>query len=771
MGPFNRVLLGLKGFTVREEDMDKLSRVACLIALFTGAETVFAEVNSLSLNLEPAPAVEEIIVTARKREENLQDIPLSLKAFDINALKASELGYFDQLMSSTPNVQIDFTNNNGGSSNSASAFIRGVGQSDFLLTTDPGVGVYLDGVYIARSIGAIPDLQDIERIEVLRGPQGTLYGRNTIGGAINLVSRRPGHEPSADLSVRAGNFDRHDVQATFNTPILGDEVLARMSVASLVRGGYADRLVAGDNLGDEDRLVWRGRLLWHPRDALTLDLAMDYSRIREQSTPTTLLWKRDPASFASGALTTVYNTFVAPTNTVPGFGSGVPVDSRFLTHDPYTTNATGPDESALDVWGAALTATYEIGTAKLVSITGFRELDSQFGRDADNTPITLFEVENTIFQQQLSQEFQLSGVAVDGRLDWLAGVYYFEEEGRDNALALIAPDLSPGFEFSNVGVTETDNSSAALFLHSSYRMTEKWRLSAGLRYTYERKRADIQFNLLDSGTPLIGDPDEVKSFEDVSPRLALDYQLTPDVMIYASVAKGFRSGGFTGRYVAPTSALLPYDPEKLVTYEIGAKSQWWGGRLHLNGAVFFSDYENIQVLVLEGVTPLTRNAAEGEISGLEIDLEVEPLPSLRLSAGLGYMNADYTKLEMDVVPGLELGDDFVNTPEWSANLAVDYRMLLESAGSIDWHVNYSFRSDVANDAVNTPELVQDDLGLVNARVAYRTADQRFELAFYGHNLTDERYLVSGIAELVNFGAVLGTYAPPREWGVSFTFHF
>ncbi len=723
--------------------------------------------------------IEDVIVTARRVEENAQDIPVAVSSFSAAELRESIIADLSDLSGKTPHLELDFSAPISGASSAAAVYLRGVGQVDFLLTNDPAVGIYLDGVYISRALGAVLSLVDVERVEILRGPQGTLFGRNTIGGAINVVSQKPIDETSGRISATLGNLDRRDVSAMLNLPLIDEQLLLRVAAASESRDGYMDRILAGDTLGSRNRDSAMVSLRWLATQDLSIDFAADYSRIDEDSAPGNTVWQGDTADFGRGLITDIYNAVAAPVVDLPGFGPGTLMDDRFLTGDASKSNGTGPNGTYMEIYGAAMTVDFSAPRYQLRSITSYRELDAVFGRDADSAPITLAETESIYKQHQFSQEFQLTNAESYTRLKWLGGLYYFEESGDNLEAAAIAPDVfavtgASATAFSLLGDIAVKNTSSAIFGHGTYYLDERLSLSGGLRYTYEKKRADVQFVAVDLGFPLIGDPYGSEDFDDLSYKFSVNYMSSQESLLYASASTGFKSGGFTGRYVQPTPALQPFEPEQLMTYELGLKADWLEKRLRTNAAVFFSDYEDIQILIFDGVAPQTRNAGEGEITGFELEATYLATDKISVSAYLGYIDAKYTSLNTGVAVALfapiEESDAFVNTPEWSGGITLGYSDSLSDVLSINANINYSWQDEVANDAINTPELIQASRSLLNMRasLAYRS---RYEVALFGKNLTDESYIVSGSADIPTFGGVEAVYAPPREWGVELSSSF
>ena len=713
-------------------------------------------------------ALEEVIVTAQKRAQNLQDIPIAVSAFSTADIERRNVSNIAQLADFTPNVIFDTTTSISGLSSGAAVFIRGIGQIDFGLTTDPGVGTYVDGVYMSRSVGGVLDTLDIERIEILRGPQGTLFGRNTMGGALNITSQRPGREFGGLAELTLGDYDRIDVRAAVDLP-LGDTLGLRLAASSKQRDGYVDRLLVGDALGDENRQSFRASLLWTPSDRFEVYATADYAQIDEASAGSVL------AGITQAPNVIVYNLFDAPGNHVPGFGDGIPYDERFITHDPDTTYADGPTGTNLDIGGAALTLIWSLESLEIKSITAYRTTSGEFFRDPDNSPLVITHTSNPDYDhEQLTQEFTFTGEA--GRLEYVAGIFYLTEEGTDNVFVPLAPSL--GFI---TNLADIDNDSAAVYGQATWHVTDQWRLTGGLRYTEDDKTFTPFQRILFGAAgpapgvsvPLIPDDTVDARFDQATGRLAVEFKQNDEALYYASFTQGFKSGGFNFRYVVPRDEALAFDPETVDSYEVGFKWQGAEDRLRLNANVFFMDYEDIQVQVFEvGGGPLTQNAGTAEIRGAELELMAVPTPPLNLSLALGYTNAEYTDLNpptTDLAASLTLDAWLPNTPEWTASASAEYTVPV-AWGSLAFRIDYSHTDDLYNDAQNSPFLFQDAYDLWNTAIRYTSPTEAWEVSLFGTNLGDERYITSGDS---NFGLGFheANYNRPREFGVTLRRHF
>lgn len=690
-----------------------------------------------------AGALQEITITARKREESLQDTPLSVTAFSSESIERQHIDRLDDIATATPNMMFDYSTGFSGSTSAAGIYMRGIGQIDFTLTTEPGVGVYLDGVYIAQSMGSVLNLIDIERVEVLRGPQGTLFGRNTIGGAVNVISKLPDDRLHGDLAITGGGYERFDVRGTLNVP-LTDSLYAKLSATSLNQDGFLDapNALNGHDLGDVNQDAARLVLRFAPEGRFEAHLAADYSRQRENGVPNVLVSTYEGASLALiGSLANPSSpSYLPPPAPLPapsfvdlhnivattplGEQGGVlgmpgivpnPVFGQPTIGPANTLRADTDDVANLsnldlssdtDLWGLALTLSWDLGWASLKSITAYRDLEARTAYDMETLPIVTGELIDTFDADQLSEEIQLAGQAWNERLDWLVGLYYFEHQG------LNLDDV----EFTAVRVlsgAKIDDRSAAAFAQLTFDVTEKLSLTGGLRYTDEEKKfivpndcfpmpkgPEILFDgtqvtcarlqsvvdpkFLNAGfltfvnAPVFPAPDgrlcclpisdavgnivglvpgltpgfellprgtTKASFSELSPHVNIAYDWTEDLMTYLSYSEGFKSGGFVQRVFPPKTEVPSFEPETATVYELGAKWTFLDRRVRLSAALFHTDYDDLQIQVNDGIAPVTRNAAAADIDGAELELTAIPADGWLIEVGLGYLQAEYTELE------------------------------------------------------------------------------------------------------------------------------
>jgi len=711
----------------------------------------------------------EIVVTARKREENLHQVPLSITAFNEAQLQSPLLGDISSLGAFAPNVDFNWTAPLAGSSNAASVFIRGVGQNDFLLTTDPGVGIYLDGVYISRSVGGVLTLADIERVEVLRGPQGTLFGKNSIGGAIQVVSRKPGEERQATVSATVGDWQRRDLSFSVEGGI-SENVQARLSLANERREGYVEKLLDGGTLGDVDRRMVKATVAYQPSDTTEWLFSVDHTFQRQEAIAQSLLEVVDsPAGF-------LFNAHVAD--------PFAPYDERWVTGDPDTSYQTGPSQDDLEITGVSLTAEHHLAVATLTSMTGYRTMHAVYSRDPDGSPYAFAHGTNWDEHAQFTQELRLQGE--NGSVDWLVGLYYLREHGKNrtdvdiyNGLydALVsagdpfAPFFDTHFDVNNDQTTE----SAALFSQLTWAITDQLNLTAGARFTREEKAFSVNNYSVLTGTQVQGPTTVEDSWRNVSPMISVDYQWHENLMSYASLSRGFKSGGYNGRQIFPLP-MDDFDPEFATTLELGVKTRLWQERVDLRASVFDTEYKDMQfnaLLDLGGfLLPVTNNAAQAEIRGAELEVSLRNVQGLIFNAGVGYLDAGYASLDAEALAATRSkGADLIRVPRWNLSLDMGYRWALGEGGSLRLMGNASYKSKVYNDPANVESIAQDGYTLVNASLDWQNTGNDWSVEAFVTNVTDKRYLVTGATALDSTGFSEGHYSRPREWGLRVTYQY
>lgn len=843
----------------------------CIAALILCAANPAWSQDANTVNKDDG-GIAEIVVTAQKRSENIQDVPIAISAFGGDALAERAVANVSQLALLSPNVNLDTGVSFSASTAVLAASIRGIGASDFAFNIDPAVGVYIDGVYLARSVGANQDLLDVERIEILKGPQGTLFGRNTIGGAVSIVTRDPAKTFGVRGDVTVGRFDLFQARASIDVPLATD-LYSSVSVDIKTRNGYARRLQFPDALalnsrpftaypaagfespsreGDEDNRTIRGKLKYNG-SSLRLTLAGDYART-QGTAPTKLLQTTndDPGGLFANLYNTCIGTSVAdlttiglinvcsssgtqlpsrrrdqtfPVNRLPGF-AGVnvdanpnnnllPYDSRFITDDIDTSYANGNNFSDLTNWGLTLNAELDLTDDILLkSISAYRKSKWTSGLDGDGSPLNISTYSFEQRQEQFSQELQLIGSALDDKLKYVLGAYYFRESGSLTDFVISGEGI-----YIIDGPNYLATNAYAAFGQVDYSFNDLISITLGGRYTRENKNfeggqqelnglfyrlagapcSDLAGNIFpnavlpngqscrvannypDPNNPLRLYPGGINklTFNNFSPKVGVQVNPSQDVLIYGSWSEGYKTGGWTTRYSTPQTFVSDFDPEQASTYELGLKSTLLDRKLQINAALFYTDYKGIQLNFQEGGSPTIANVGDGRIKGAELEILAKPVSGLTLNFALGYTDATYTTLDPAVAvtsgpnalqAGAVVGSTLPKTPEWKINFSPRYEFRLGNGGSITVLGDYTYISEQTNNVERTFALNRPAISIVNASIAYRDPEERYTVTVGGTNLTNERYVASGTA-IPAFGAIIGSFSRPVEWYARLGFKF
>lgn len=724
--------------------------------------------------------LEEVIVTAQKRQESLQDVPIAVSAFQGQELTDSGIDTQRTLSMMTPNVAINVN------ANYVAPYIRAVGTQYANPGLEPSVATYFNDVYISRPMGGLIQFQDIERVEVLKGPQGTLYGRNSTGGAIRLITKDPTDEFEAGAGLTLGNYSRVGVDFYASGP-LGESLKGRLSGQFDSRDGYIDNISGGRDMEERDYKFIHGKLQWDAAERLTVQLGVDYSD------------KKDTEGTAFQPLFPG-----APEQVGAAFGGTVATE-----HDEYSGNVD--EENEFKAGGAQLRVDYDLNTAILSSITGYRYTKFIGFADLDGTSAPLFDV-STVYDRtrSYSQEFQAISNN-ETRWSWTAGLYYYYEQAEDNfGLGGLFIDGSVGFSNAYIGGDgDIEVESIAPYGQVAYELTEKWELLFGLRYTDETKELpENDFYVTTQGADLLPNkpflsviptPEREVSFQEWSPKLQVTWRPQASVMLYAAYQEGFKSGGFNMPSPSP-NPVTEVDQENLKSYEIGWKTEF--ERVRFNGAAFHYKLEDLQLQVTDiggGITSV-RNAGDAEVDGIEFDVIYAATAYLNLGAGMGWQDAkfgsvpngqyfvpcaqapsyeargftrvsttcsDLGGLGLAELQGELKGNYLPHAPEWSGYVRATYTQELGNAGSVDYNAvlhyadNYYYTSD------NLYE--EPSKTLVNANITWRSIDEHYVVSVFSTNLTDEDYNT----HKAPFGPSGGwkVPGPPRLYGVRFGVNF
>ena len=743
--------------------------------------------------------LEETMVTARKVEESLQNAPLAVSAFSDEAMKARNADNILDIGSISPNVSLEMNGNLSGSSAHPSVFIRGVGSKDFQATDDPAVGIYLDGVYIARNVGNVLSLTDLERAEILRGPQGTLFGRNTIGGAVNLVSKKPHESLGGSLNLRLGEDSQVIARGSVNIPF-SDNFFGRFSAGYTQRDGHIDLVNYSDKaLGDDDKLGARAQFRWLASDTLTIDFAADMSKIDENGAPliTTDIdftsggpvqavkaYNRDRSANPAVCTNPGDPAFANPANGCYGFHSLQ--DSRFKS-GAVTVNNQGDvidPISKVDTSGFHLNIEWELEWATFTSISAYREMESEFTREGDSAPQVVWQNWNENYDQdQFSQELQLAGTAFEDSLDWISGVYYFKENIEQ---AVTVQGFACGFgPFARFGPCpqatppnnkEPVNTNMAAFAQGTYHFNDSSHLTLGLRYTDEEKDHWFQSDIVPN-SPF----QKTLQTQEWTYLVNYSHDISADIMAYGSFSTGFRSGGFPSRVLGSFPSLdgTDYSPEFVDVFELGLKGDFLDGKLRVNLAAFNTKYDDIQAsgtgtLVAGGnPVPLIVNAGEATLNGLELELTLVPTDQLMIEWSLGLLDAELDSVEgvvTDDTVTITTDNELPFTPDMQSALGLSYSIPLNSAELVlrgDW----VYTDDQYYAISNLSQVFQESYSVINASISYRPDRGRWQAQLGVKNLADEEYFTGAATTFSNGGHSMASVARPRHIFVSATYNF
>ena len=719
-------------------------------------EATPAEASSDATNLGT------ITVTARKREETLQEVPVAVTAFTSESLDKLNIRDIGDLDAQVPNLTIYAAR---GSSSAATVYIRGVGQADTLWGVDPGVGIYLDDVYIARPQGALLDVFDVDRIEVLRGPQGTLYGKNTIGGAIKYISRGLPQKTNGFASVTVGNYNQLDAKAAIGGAIGGEEsgLRGRVSVASMNRDGFGENLYTGQEVSDKEINAARFQLGAYAGDDFDVQFALDWM---------------DDQSGVRGAKMLTPNRFT--TSPIPAFASLTAFGPNLPMDDRYDIRSGMKNINDTEMRGASATVNWRPNDDWAFKyVIAKRESDTETNIDFDTTPAPIADVKAYYSDSQVSNELQ-ANYDGGGRVRGVTGLYWFNGDAGGQVLN----------NFFNLSFGDTqgqvNTKSFAVYADWTFDLTERLKLDVGARYTDEDKHAiayNIGYTDATFSRPngvVAANFDKTINFKNVSPKISLDYQVTPDIMVYGLASRGFKSGGYNIR--ANTTAVPrsgdPFDDESVDSFEVGSKMSFLDQSLFLNLAAFHNKYEDIQLSVFTQYIDGSgnpqffgdfANAGQGTVNGVELEYQWLPNANWLISGNLAWLDAKYDEF---ITAGVNVADSqrFTNAPEFSGAVNVEYRTDLANGGNLSARVGYSYQSEVWPTTDLSPLIRQEGYGLVNAGVIW-TVNDAWSFALQGTNLADEEYRTTGYNLDTALGVTTGFYGAPRQYMLTARYDF
>ena len=690
-------------------------------------------------------AIEEITVTATKREANLQDLPMAITAFDKQGLETAGIENVNRLANFVPNMVV------GNNNNDTQVMIRGIGTSDVTIVGDPSVAIHLDDLYVTRTSGLNMLMYDTERVEVLRGPQGTLYGRNATGGSVNIISTRPQNEFGINADALYGDYDWFQFRGALNVPIVKDKLAGRLSLVREKRDGYQQNVFPGGTVSnDADALAWRLQFLWTPTEDLSILVKADdvdfddigQQRERLESPP------GNPANGFQGTM-------------------AIPPELNSVYKDQPESRDLKSDSQLVRVdWQF-------VDSVELTFIAGWTDMNWDFFLDANQDPDASTTVGNSqVSSETNSQELRLASTT-DSSLQWLVGFFHLEEDAEQPLLVV----NTPGPTINNGWQMETD--SWAAFGQLNYALTDTVKLLGGLRYTDDEKKGRGQ---QETCIPNFFCPvpltfiDEQNSWDDTSWLLGVDWSPSENHMFYGKISTGYKAGGFNLIGSPPNERI--WDPEEIISYEIGWKGSMMNRRVRLNTAAFHYDYDDLQVSGIVNFARLTTNAAKAGVNGVEIESLFQPGSSWIINFSVGWLDAefdDFTSVDPVNVPQGRVppneptpipedfsGNKLINSPEWSVNFSVQYTFDLGRVGGLTARAQSHWQDDWYHRPYNLPEDKDESYTTTDVRLIWRSPEERWYAEAFVNNISDEQFATS--IEVTN-GGFFGNINPPRLWGV------
>jgi iron complex outermembrane receptor protein len=716
-------------------------------------------------------AVQEVVVTAQKRSENLQAVPIAVTALTSEALRNKRVDNLLGLSGLAPALQIKSDDNAAN----PRIFIRGVGVNDFNPSTASAVGIYVDGVYVASPLAQLGSFYDLQQVEVLRGPQGTLYGRNTTGGAINVTTQKPSDHPEGNISFEYGRFNEVNIQGGVGGPLVADKVLFRLSGVYARDDGYTLDRTSGNYGNNQDRFGVRGVLELKPTDKLTDDLRINvnqssggsilaYNRSLVAQTPQASL-PFDP-SLGYSPCRPEYYTSGQCTN-ILGYAN----TSSNLYQGDYQFDG----KDSVKLFGVSNTLNYDFGPATLVSVTSYQRAARNDQEETDANPIPIITASYIALQKTVSQELRLQSNGKT-RLRYVGGLYYAHDDLSNNsqydilrALRNPTPGNPSGADPANsIGLfgwplTQATDS-YAVFGQVDYDLTDRLTLTGGLRYSADRKKFHYVSEAENGAIPIFTF-DDAKTFGSVSGRIGLQYKVTDDANVYFTYNRGTKSGGFFSGQTTDPADLGPYRDEKVDAFEVGAKTEFFEHRLRANFSAFYYDYKDLQVYtaVQRGLitVQLFTNASAARIYGAEAELEAKPMRGLDLSLSGSLLSAEYQDFQSAGIS--YTGNTLPSAPKVSVNGTAHYERDV-GFGTLVSQLDFTYRSKIYFDTANTERLSDPMRIYVNGQLGVRLQDGRYEVGIWGRNLFNETNIVD-ITPIASLGFDVFSVGQPRTYGL------
>jgi len=687
---------------------------------------------------DESASADVIVVTAQRREQSILDVSASVSALGAAELEERGVERLDDIASVFPNVYI----NTGNGLRSTIITVRGISSNPNNPGVEQSVGVFVDGVYQARPTTINTNLYDLERVEMIRGPQGALYGKNTIAGALNMITQGPGDEPGFEGVISAGNYSALSLYAAGDV-IFTPNARARVSVSSQTRAGYTDNTFTGTELDDQNELGARLTFVADPSETLQLTFRADMA-------------SNDTNGGASEIL-----------------DNGVLAGSPLADADPDDRQVAQDfgSEQTRDVWGVSLQADWDLAGGVLTSLTAFRNFEWFNSNDNDFTILNQLRSGISEDHDQFSQEIRFTSDA-GGVFDYIVGGFFSHETFDTISNAVIGPDLGIYPTEINADIFgDLETTSYAVFGQGTYHFSDAFSVTGALRYSEDEK--EVTHSQIGDPFQLLAPTQAERSFSrsdaEVTPSITLNWEPNATWLVYASYSRGYKSGGYNVFSITPNDN-AEYDPEFVNSYEAGVKTTLAGGAVYLAGSVFWLDYSDLQVnqLINIGGVPTftTSNAATAEASGIELEGLWQVTGALSFSGSYSFLDATFEDFTNATSAGADYsGNDLPQAPDHTLSLAADFNTPVAEGMEFVAHADLSYRSSLFFGPENNPAYSQDDVTLINARVGFTFQDDRWSVMLWGRNIGDETYAVSRSAGVIIPGQQIQALGAPQTWGV------
>jgi iron complex outermembrane receptor protein len=700
-----------------------------------------------------ASTVGEVIVTAQRRSESLQKTPIAVTAISAAALERLNVSTTQDLMQVTPSLQVS-TQTAGNGGGSATFFLRGLGQQRAGNGSEPAVGVYVDDFYYPSLQGQIFNILDVQQVEVLRGPQGTLFGRNTIGGAIRYETQKPTDTFGGYVIATGGSYDRRDIVGGVNIP-LTDWAALRLTGGFLETDGYVKQVGSGkDDGGTIDELA-RAQLRLKPTSKLVIDFDLQYSRSYLDGFTYD---QPGPVVNAPGTLPFVFNT-------IPPLGGRTPYNTASAASQCFYCHAATNQQEFSNTRIVQATSVIDYALTdniSLKSLTGYFRVDNTSYDDTDGSPLPIFEDNAKDNSHSISQEFQFNGRFFADRLNLVSGLFYYNDvEGGATDQTVLAAAQPPAED-------QRTTTSYAGYFDGTYHLTGQLSLIGGFRYSDDQKTA-LDIVLSNDSTRASNSG----SFSSETGRAGVQYQWTSDIMTYATFSSGFRGGGFNLVNAGTTYTYEKFQPEDLYSYEVGARMAFFDRMVHLNPTVFYTTYDNVQVQSAvpspQGVLITLQNAASAHSYGAELEGDAKLTPNLSLFGNLALLNIQYDSI--GTATGITVHSKFERAPKVTYSIGASYKQPLQQDADLVGTIHWSWEDQQYSTPTDVDRLLLPSYGILNARLDWTLPGRKIDIALFGTNLTDEKYFVGGVNYAANVGTAHYDVGRPREWGVSAHYKF